>query len=89
MPTIKALHLDPNLQKLSLDEAAKLELRACCICSVIKDANDMEECLSCDGFMCSEHKCDEHACDCPAEDAAAQPLTNILSKAVTAPSKKS
>src|ERR1700690_1809324 len=57
------LHLDPNLQQLSPEEVAKLELRACCICGVIKNANDMEECLTCDGFMCAEHKCDEHTCD--------------------------
>jgi hypothetical protein len=74
------LHLDPNLQQLSPEEVAKLELRACCICGVIKNANDMEECLTCDGFMCAEHKCDEHTCDCSTENVPTQTLTNILSK---------
>ena len=89
MPSTKALHLDPNLQQLSLHAAAKLELRACCVCSVIKDANAMEECLTCDGFMCSEHRCDEHTCDCTTENVRSKTLTNILPRAGGAPKMRS
>lgn len=76
-----ALHLHPSLRQLRIEEAAKLELRVCCVCSVIKGANDMEECLTCDGFMCTEHKCDEHTCDCSTESVPTQTLTSILPKA--------
>lgn len=62
-----ALHLDQELQQLSLQKAAVLELRACCICGAIKRADNMEECLKCDGFMCATHPYAEHACDFSTE----------------------
>ena len=58
------IQLAPELQQLGLKQASSLELRACCICGVVQNANGMEECLSCDGFMCANHHCDEHTCDC-------------------------
>jgi len=57
-----ALHLDHELQQLSLRKAATLELRACCICGVIKRADEMEQCLKCDEFMCAKHNYAEHTC---------------------------
>lgn len=83
MPSTAALHLHPTLQKLRLEDAAKLELRVCCICGVIKAASDMEDCLTCDGFLC-----DEHACDCSTENRPTQTLTNISPKAKTRAKKK-
>ncbi len=83
MPSTTALHLHPNLKQLSLEQAKKLELRVCCICGVIKNANDLEDCLMCDGFMC-----DEHPCDCSTESVPTQTLTNILPKAKTRTKKK-
>ena len=81
MPTATALRLDPKIQRLSVEDAAKLELRVCCICGVITNANGMEECLDCDGFMCSQHKCDEHTCDCSTDSVVTQTLASISSAA--------
>ena len=54
------LHLDPKLEKLTLAEAGfLLELRVCCVCGVIKEAKDFENCLACDGFICDEHSSTE------------------------------
>ena len=71
------LRLDKKVQQLSLKEAAKLEFRVCCVCGLIKNAEVLEECLTCDGFMCSEHSCDEHTCDCTTDQVKPDSLTTI------------
>ena len=75
MSSRTALHLDPKVKKLSLEAASKLELRVCCICGVIKDASEFEDCISCDGgFMCVEHNTADHKCDCSVKNESAQTM---------------
>ena len=62
MRSSSTVRLDPKIQKLSFPIASRLELRACGICGVINNAEEMEECLMCDEFMCATHSADEHRC---------------------------
>ena len=49
------LHVDPALKDTDPADTKGMELRACCVCGVVKDAKSLEWCLSCNGYKCPEH----------------------------------
>ena len=48
-------HIDPKIEDLEPGEAGRLLLRVCSVCGLVTMVEDLDDCLSCDGYMCPEH----------------------------------
>jgi hypothetical protein len=43
------------------------EIEECCVCGVVKDREELQQCVECELFMCVMHVC---SCPIPGVDAA-------------------
>lgn len=58
-PNPPQFHVDPKIEEMIEEmtpaESGKLRLRVCCICGVITKVEELDECPTCEGYMCSGH----------------------------------